>query len=133
MSHSVLKDCNLDLSDIIWQQDNDLKHTSRFTLRWFEEHHAHILPWPPYSPDMNIIEHVWDLVKRIVEACKEQPQTLDELWEVVQQAWYSIDVKAIQNLYRSLPRRTKMLAEVEGHNTKLLNRRMPFTLYCYCI
>ncbi|GFT25643.1 uncharacterized protein TNCV_1965531 [Trichonephila clavipes] len=27
-----------------------------------EDQHIQLLPWPAYSPDMSLIEHVWDLV-----------------------------------------------------------------------
>ena len=44
---------------IIFQQDNDPKHTSCVASNWFEEKRIKKLSWPPSSPDMNIIEHVW--------------------------------------------------------------------------
>src|SRR6266403_153828 len=44
---------------IIFQQDNDPKHTSHVASNWFEEKRIKKLSWPPSSPDMNIIEHVW--------------------------------------------------------------------------
>jgi hypothetical protein len=32
--------------DIIFQQDNDPKHTSRRAREWFEEHNINVLDWP---------------------------------------------------------------------------------------
>lgn len=47
---------------IIFQQDNNPKHTSRAAQAWFKEHNFYVLPWPPSSPDMNLIEHAWDVL-----------------------------------------------------------------------
>ena len=53
----TLNDHFLSPSDIIFQQDNDRKHTSRHTRAWFAENGIELLPWPSKSPNMNIIEH----------------------------------------------------------------------------
>ncbi|KAL6741876.1 hypothetical protein ANCDUO_17715 [Ancylostoma duodenale] len=38
-------------------QENDLKHTSRFTSKWLDENNVVRLQWPPESPDLNPIEN----------------------------------------------------------------------------
>ena len=38
---------NLDIEDIIYQQDNDPKHTVRVTKAWFRENNIKLLEWPP--------------------------------------------------------------------------------------
>jgi hypothetical protein len=47
-----------------FQQDNALVHTARFTTAWFNRQGIYVLPsWPPYSPDLNPIEHCWIRLK----------------------------------------------------------------------
>ena len=43
---------------------------------------------PPQSPDLNIIEAVWDQLNR--ERNKKQPTSKEELWDVLQEAWRTI-------------------------------------------
>ncbi|KAI4293523.1 hypothetical protein PAPHI01_2797, partial [Pancytospora philotis] len=50
---------NANLKDIILQQDNDPKHTSRLAKKFISEFNMNVMPWPSYSLDLNPIENVW--------------------------------------------------------------------------
>ena len=44
--------------------DNTQPHTARLTQNFLARHNVNVLEWPACSPDMNPIEHIWDVLGR---------------------------------------------------------------------
>ncbi|UYV69603.1 SNX10 [Cordylochernes scorpioides] len=64
----------------LYQQDNARPHTARISQQALQD--VQMLPWPPYSPDLSPIEHVWDIIGRRLHALP-QPRSEDELWQMI--------------------------------------------------
>jgi len=107
-----------DLGDVILQQDNDPKHNARITQEWIEDNNINLLPWPSCSPDMNIIEHVWNDVNNRIRARPNQPQNVGELKRIIEEEWYSTPLEYIKTLFESMPRRLNVLLKAKGGYTK---------------
>jgi hypothetical protein len=114
----TLGDYDMDIGDIIFQQDNDPKHTANKTKAWFAEHHIEVLSWPPQSPDMSIIEPVWNHLDCLVRARNPLPCNIKELFAALKEEWEKISLEFIEGLYASMPRRTCALAAAGGSYTK---------------
>jgi len=105
----------------IFQQDGASIHTARLTQEFFQAQDLQVLEWPPHSPDLNIIEHVWHYLK--VELGKWLRATSKkDLWEKVQQIlptmWSPEMTEKMNDLYESLPRRMKVIIAARGGHTK---------------
>ncbi len=69
---------SLGINDHIFKQDNDPKHNSKLLRKFFEANDITILPWPSCSPDLNVIENLWSIIKR--EYAKNPAKKLSEVY-----------------------------------------------------
>ncbi|GFW17559.1 transposable element Tc3 transposase [Trichonephila clavipes] len=72
---------------------------------------------PAYSPDLNPIEHVYDMLGRRI-AARQRPSTcLPELRRALLDEWCNILQDQIDNLILSMPRRCKACIASSGRHT----------------
>lgn len=105
------------LENPIFQQDNARPHVARVSLNFFEATHVNLLPWPPRSPDLSPIEHVWDIMGRRLGNLPQPPRTLAALRHEVQVAWDCIPQEEIDHLLASMPRRVGECINNRGGQT----------------
>ncbi len=51
-------------AEFIFQQDLAPAHTAKSTKTWLNDQGVGVLDWPANSPDLNLIENIWGIVKR---------------------------------------------------------------------
>ena len=68
---------NFDFSGgFTFMHDNNPKYTSVLVKGWLVKQHMKTLPWPSYSPDANLAEHLWNELERRLS------QKIDNSWEI---------------------------------------------------
>jgi hypothetical protein len=105
----------------IFQQDGASVHTAHMVTEFLHRHHITCLEWPPHSPDLNIIEHVWHYLKELM---RDLPvaNSKRELWENIEKVmsamWSPQMTNKIDRLYESMPSRMQAVIDAHGGNTK---------------
>ncbi|GFU38384.1 transposable element Tcb1 transposase [Trichonephila clavipes] len=64
------------------------------------------MDWPAYSPDLNPIQHVWDMLGRQIVARQPSPTCLPKFRRALLDEWCNIPQHEIYNLILSMPRRS---------------------------
>ena len=106
------------------QQDNAPAHKSAETSTWFLENGVDVLDnWPPNSPDLNIIENMWSILKGRV--AKRHPKTFEDLETFAFEEFNAIPDEYVQKLYKSIKIRLNL--------TKITRRGFSrfFKLQCF--
>ena len=80
---------------------------------------------PPYSPDLNPIEHLWLALKRKVYQLPPEledqgfsKEALSNLISACKEAWKLIDPEVLNALIDSMPTRIQAVITAEGWYTK---------------
>ena len=102
-----------------FQQDGASVHRSRSTKTWLQANHFRMFyndAWPPNSPDMNPIEHLWPMVGHKLKG--RIFNSKDQLWDALQSAFASISPAQVIRLYDSMPSRLSHLKLAKGGYTR---------------
>ncbi|KAG1925100.1 hypothetical protein F2P79_025761 [Pimephales promelas] len=107
-------------SDGYFQQDNAPCHKAGIISDWFLEHDNEfaVLKWPPQSPDLNPIEHLWDVVEREIRIMDVQPTNLRQLCDAIMSIWTKLPEECFQHLVESMPRRIEAVLKAKGGPTR---------------
>ena len=82
------------------QMDNDPKHTAKATQAFFKAKKWNILQWPSQLPDLNPIEHAFNLLKTKLKA--ERPANKQQLKTPAVKSWQSITKEESKRLVMSM-------------------------------
>lgn len=97
--------------------DNARPHVARVVTDWLNEARIEVLPWPAQSPDLNPIEHAWDMLQRRCLPHMDAIQNRRQLQELLSQQWNLLPQEDLDNLILSMPRRCRAVLNSRGGPT----------------
>ena len=109
-----------------YKQDNASIHKAGFVDIWLRDHFIPtVLNWPPYSPDLKPIEHLWARLKEMIyerhpeldsiQSKVEQERILEEVLPLCLQA---LNQSIIESLVESMPARIEACIAANGWKTR---------------
>lgn len=106
--------------DFIYQDDGAPCHRATATQQWKDFHFGKraLAPreWAPYSPDRNLIEHCWAMIKQDVD--QRQPTTLKTLRKAINFGWDLVTPQYLQKLFASQRKRDQAIIDADGGHTE---------------
>jgi hypothetical protein len=101
----------------VFQHDGASPHRAKTTKQFLEPlcmTPSSDLHWLPNSPDRNVSENVWAILKRGMAT--QDSGTVDELWEEVRKAWNNIPFGEINHLVESFDSRIQGAKVLHGES-----------------
>ena len=112
--------------DLVFIQDNASIHTASKVKDWFREQRVRTTDWPPYSPNLNLIENAWHAMKclalkvfpEIMYSGGKLEEDIKEVEECLKAAWNSLPNSLFKGYIESMQKRVEMCIQAGGWHTK---------------
>lgn len=99
-------------------QDGASVHRSEYTKEFLYGNYEYVLPWSSKSLNLNIIENFWGMMVRYIYKEGRKFENTEDLGASMSDAWNSIGLQHVRNLYRSIPRRLISVIDRNGRETE---------------
>ena len=101
-----------------FQDDNAPCHRAAIVNQFLQVQQVTRLDWPARSPDLNPIEHLWDVLGRRVRDHNPPAATVDQLFQLLEQEWRAIPQDILHRLVHSMRRRCDACLNANGGHTR---------------
>jgi len=105
-------------NNFILMDDNARPHRARLVNEYLQQETIERMDWPAKSPDLNPIEHAWDILQRNISARQNKPNTLQELENALIQEWSLITQAEFRKLILSFQNRCREAIRARGGHTR---------------
>ena len=85
---------------------------------FLRENNIEFLDWPPYSPDLNPIENVWQWIKIKLETEFPPAENEDELFDSVVNIWDQLTPEMCARFSANYEKRLIAVQNAKGMHTK---------------
>ena len=98
----------------VYMDDNARPHRSRAVTAYLQREVVTAVPWPALSPDLNPIEHIWDMLGRRILAREPPVQSIRQLEAALHREWQQLSQPDIRRLTGGMRRRVVSVIQARG-------------------
>jgi hypothetical protein len=102
----------------VLMHDNAPGHAASYTVQELRERGVTVIYWPPFSPDLNPIETIWNKMKDYIENHFPEKMSYDRLRAAVKEAWESVESEVFEDLIKEMQDRCQAVIDANGMHTK---------------
>ncbi|GFU25368.1 transposase domain containing protein [Nephila pilipes] len=111
---------NKHIWDVIWDEQLRVQRATIPAISRDLEHDAEfqLMSWPPNSPDLNQIEHIWDVMGRQLRVQRPPIRNISDLRDRCLNIWYNLSPVIYEGLVAPMPRRVEAVLRAKGGPTR---------------
>jgi transposase len=98
----------------VYMDDNTMLHRSRAVTAYLQSEAVTSVPWPAMCPDLNPIEHIWNMLGHRILAREPPVQNIRQLEAALHREWQQLSQLDIRCLTGVMRRRVEAVIEVHG-------------------
>jgi transposase len=102
----------------VYMDDNARPYRSRTVTTYIQSEAVTSVPWPAMNPDLNPIEHIWDMLGRRIQAREPPVQNIRQLEAAMHREWQQLSQQDNRRLTGGMRRRVEAVIEAHGGYTR---------------
>jgi transposase len=102
----------------VYMDDNARPHLSRAVTAYLQSEAVTSVPWPAMIPDLNPIEHIWDMLGRRIQAREPPVQNIRQLEAALHRELQQLSQQDIRRLTGGMRRRVEAVIQARGGYTR---------------